>query len=206
MTDARRLLERAADCYEQAGLPLEAARCRERAGTLHPAAVLYERGGDLERAADCYARARLVPEAVSCWLRLGRVEEAAGCWEQAGDVVSAAWVLVTAGRNTARARWLVDGDRAEPGVRRTIVRALCRALEGGGHSALRDALAALDHRQWGTPQRWAVEAADLVGRPDLAAQVFADAYAGGHPAVLVEWREWAERALGGTAGLPRGAA
>ena len=50
--------------------------------------------------------------------------------------------------------------------------------------------------------QWAVQAADQLGRPDLAAQIFAAAYRCRVPGVASRWRDWARLALGGIAGIP----
>ncbi len=213
MTTGRlHLLAQAALCFEQAGEPAEAARCREKAGELVAAADLYRAAGDLVRAADCYRRAARTGDATSCLLALGRPEDAAALWEQSGDRLEAAWILAADARMAQRARHLLAGlTAAGPGedLRLRIAVALCAALERRP-----DPLAAvLGHAEQELPGltpaseqakvvRWAVQAADQIGRPDLAAQVFAAAYRCRVPGTAVRWRDWARSALGGTAGIP----
>lgn len=214
-----RLLERAASCYEQGGLPLDAARCREQVGTPLAAARLYEQAGALEQAARCFEAAGEPARAVECHLRLGRPEEAAGCWERAGDRLAAGWVLVTAARRFQYARWLLDSDAAaDPGrprgdgrsLRRAVAIGLCAALADGSPAELVATLERAERElrevspaaERGHALRWAVRAADSVGRHDLAARLFAAAYRAGDRTVLPRWREWARQALGGTAGIP----
>ncbi len=206
------LLAQAALCFEQAGERAEAARCREKAGELVAAAELYRAAGDLVRAAGCYQRAARTSDAASCLLTLGRPEDAAGLWEQAGDRLEAAWILAVGARKPQRARHLLSGlTPAGPGedLRLRIATALCAALErrpGPLAAVLGDAGQELAGVTPASEQakvvRWAVQAADQLGRPDLAAQAFAAAYRCRVPGTAVRWRDWARSALGGIAGIP----
>lgn len=206
------LLDRAAACYEQAREHVEAARLRERTGALAAAARLYESGGDLVNAAACYRRARQPGEAARCHLLLGQVPEAAACVERAGDALTAAWLLASAGRLAQRARWTMAGVRTvtlDERLRGDLVTGLCDALETGDGANLAAAVAAVCGRLAGASPaererlvRWAVRAADAVGRRDLAAQAHAAAYLAGVPGARKRWQDWAEHALGGTAWIP----
>jgi tetratricopeptide (TPR) repeat protein len=208
--DRTRYLDLAAGCYERAGLFGDAARCREEAGVLFAAALLYVRAGDPARAAECYERGRYPAEAADLLLRLGRAEEAAGCWERAGERVTAAWLLLVHTRRFRHARWLLDGP-GERGPRHELALALAEVREGAGEARLEQVVEQLvtgDALRSDTAARRAelrdraVAAADLAGRRDLAATVFAAAYGIDGDSVLPAWRAWAEEAMGGTLGLP----
>jgi tetratricopeptide (TPR) repeat protein len=213
MTAARRhLLGQAALCYEQAGQPAEAARCRVEAGELVAAAELFRVAGELTKAADCYRRAGRTGDAASCLLALGRPEDAAKLWEQAGDPLEAAWMLVLGALKPQRARRLLTGVTAAgrgENLRLRITTALCAALEGRPDpiaAALgqveEDLASVTPASEQDKLARWAIQAADQVGRPDLAAQVFAAAYRCRLRGTVSRWRDWARTALGGTAGIP----
>ena len=211
----RLLLDRAAACYEQAGEPLAAARLRERTGTLLGAARLYERCGEWAEAAACYRRAGRTGDAVRCHLLLGQVREAARCAEQAGDSLTAAWLLASAGGMAQPARWTLAGASvatAEERLRRDLVAGLCDALDSAAADALAATVAELCRdlggfapAERGRLVRWAVGAADAVGRRDLSALVHAAAHRAGIAHAADRWREWARQALGGTAWIPRDA-
>ncbi|MEV2271749.1 hypothetical protein [Nonomuraea africana] len=213
MTGRRRhWLGQAALAYEEAGHLTDAARCREQAGEPLPAAELYERAGELDQAAACYLRAGRVAEAARCHLARGRPVAAADCWEQVGRPLEAAWILVVAARDAERARWLLRGhvpDTLGRRLRHGLTLAMCAAL-GGDTGPLAAAAGAVERElarvrpaaERLLVERWAVEAASEVARYDLAALVFAAAHRSGLRGAAGRWRAWAERALGGTAGVP----
>jgi len=206
------LLAQAALCFEQAGEPAEAARCREKAGELVAAAELYRAAGDLAKAGGCYQRAGRTGDAAACLLALGRPEDAASLWEDAGGRLEAAWILAVDARSPQRARhMLAEVTSAGPGeaLRLRIATALCAALERRPE-ALAAVLGEVEPALTGlTPAseqarlvQWAVQAADQLGRPDLAARTFAAAYRCRVPGIAARWRDWARSALGGIAGIP----
>ncbi|MFD1930525.1 hypothetical protein ACFSKW_03435 [Nonomuraea mangrovi] len=217
MTGRRRhWLGQAALAYEAAGRLHDAARCRQEAGEPLPAAELYERAGELEVAAACYLRAGSVAEAARCHLAMGRPEAAADCWERVGRPLEAAWILIVAARKPERGGWVlrahVPGTLGQR-LRHDVALAMCAALpgEGGGDTGpLAAALAAVERdldqvrpaAERLLVERWAVEAATEVARYDLAALVFAAAHRSGLRGAAGRWRAWAERALGGTSGIP----
>jgi tetratricopeptide (TPR) repeat protein len=213
MTSGRlHLLAQAALCFEQADEPTEAARCREKAGELVAAAELYRAAGDLTSAAGCYRRAGRTGDAASCLLALGRPEDAAVLWEEAGHRLEAAWILAICARAPQRARHMLAGAAPTgPGedLRLRITAALCAALERRPEplaAVLVEAEQALPGLTPASEQaklvQWAVQAADQLGRPDLAAQVYAAAYRCRVPGIASRWRDWARSALGGIAGIP----
>lgn len=213
MTAARpHLLAQAALCFEQAGQPERAAVCREKAGELVAAAGLYRVSGDLTRAASCYQRAGRTGDAVACLLALGRVEDAAALWVEVDGWLDAAWLLAVDARQPSRARQSLDRVRPRgPGeeLRARLTGAVCAALERRP-GALVAVLGEVEQRlaeiapagEQIVVTRWAVQAADQIGRPDLAAAIFATAYRLRLRGIAARWRDWARSALGGTAGIP----
>lgn len=224
------LLAQAALCFEQAGQPLKAAHCRERTGELVAAGVLFRDGGDLTRAAHCFDRAGRTAEAVSCLLTLGRPKDAADLWLRAGHPVEAAWVLAVDALHPEQARAVLAESAAPvaqapastPGavtaravsglgdeLRLRLVKGVCSALERHPEPLVA-VLREVDERLVAvTPAsdqerlvRWSIQAAGHLRRPDLAAGVFAAAYRCRLRGVAGRWREWAQTALGGTAGIP----
>ncbi|SDG79045.1 hypothetical protein SAMN05421505_10833 [Sinosporangium album] len=163
-------------------------------------------------AARCYRLAGRPAEAESCYLRAGRVGEAAACWEERGDLLRAALVLAVHGEQehvrqaavlATAARTRDDNQR----LRRDIVLALCGDRLGTGGRRLPALLTDLERDLPDTHGRavlveWAVLAADTLGRHDLSAALHAAAHRGGDRGAATRWRAWAERTLGGSAGIP----
>jgi hypothetical protein len=213
MTAARlHLLAQAALCFEQAGQLEQAAQCRAKAGELVAAAELFRTAGNLTKAATYYRRAGWTGDAASCLLALGRPEDAAELWRQAGGPIEAAWILAVDARQPQRARQLLAGVTpagSGEGLRLRLTVALCDALERRADAlvaVLQEVEQQLATVTPGSEQarlaQWAVQAADQLGRPDLASQTFAAAYRCRLRGTATRWREWARSALGGTAGIP----
>jgi len=210
--ERRHLLAQAALCFEQAGQPGAAARCRDKAGELAAAAELYQLAGELTKAADCWQRAGRTDAAASCLLALGRPQDAAQLWVDAGDRLEAAWILAMDAAQPQRAHRLLAGlTAAGPGEqqRLRIARTLCMALERQPDQLVTVLDRVGDELADVTPAseqarvaQWAVQAAGMLRRPDLAARIFAAAYLCRVPGTLSRWRTWAAGALGGTAGIP----
>jgi hypothetical protein len=192
MADAR-LLERAAYCYERAGLPAEAARCYRESGSLRRSADLYLRQGEFRQAAQDYAESGLPEQAA--WILV----------HQCGDPVSARALLEHDGLGEHDG----PGETAEAELRRQVVLARCSAAEGSEEAAAA-ALAAVC-ADFGAPRRlhdktlegWSVELADAIGRDDLIALVYAAAVRGGRPGAATRWDAWSRRVLGTAIILPQ---
>jgi len=217
--DRRRdLLVRAGECYAADGAVDEAADCYAAAGDHVRAGELLRDVGRWETAGRHYQAAGQWRPAAECFHRAGLAEEAAACWAASGDRVRAAWELVLseAPRRVRpevlrRVRELAGTSPGHPGeaLAHRIVRALATADPAESRRAAAELLAGLPDR-WGglsAGERadlgvWAVRTADLIGRPDLAAAVFASAYRTEGPAVLPPWREWCVAALGDATGVP----
>ncbi|WP_433830888.1 hypothetical protein ACQP2E_12050 [Actinoplanes sp. CA-015351] len=207
------LLERAAESYAKAGLPLDAGRCYAEAGLVLKAAQSFENAGDREAAADAYRRCGAADAAASILIELGRPDDAVTCHEQVGDLLSAGWVLALHTGRTAQAQVLLTdaAPATDAGrLRRELGLALCAVRLRGDAGALAAvvqrcavALPAITPDQMRADLRdWTVQAADQAGRHDLAAQIFAAAYHARTPNTVARWRGWAAVALGDTFGVP----
>lgn len=207
------LLERAAESYDQAGLPLDAGRCYLAAGLVLKAAQSFENGGDRETAAAAYRQGGAADAAASIFIELGRLDEAVACHEGVGDLLSAGWVLALHTGRTAQARTLLAdaaaGTTAHE-LRKALGLALCTArLHGDPAELVRvverceaelGSLSPVEARS--DVRDWAVQAADHVGRYDLSARIHAGAYRARVPKAVVRWRSWAAAMLGDTFGVP----
>jgi hypothetical protein len=219
LSNAREYLANAARCFERAGFPEDAARCYERAGQPAAAAPLYEALAtthSLTEAARCYRAAGQPGAAARCWDQLGLHERAMQDWLRADDALNSGWALLRAGRQTQRSRSLFRAARC-PGPLRALRRDLgleVVTVRLGGKQARLASLIARAERRFDVPdsaheradlERDAVLAADLIGRPDLAAEIFAAAQRARVPGAAARWTAWAqERGVGplGVAGVP----
>jgi tetratricopeptide (TPR) repeat protein len=206
LSNALEYLENAARCFERAGFPEEAARCHARAGAPDRAAPLYEAlatAGSLADAARCYRAAGQPAAAARCWDRLGLPERAAQDWLAADDALNAGWALLRAGQQTHRSRSLFAvAHRAGPlrALRRELGLVVVTIRLGGQPGRLVSLLASAERRldapdaahERADLERDAVFAADLIGRPDLAAEIFAAAHRGGVPGAAARWSAWAQ--------------
>ena len=179
------LLDRAAECYVKAGLPLEAARCYREAGS-------YLRSANL-------------------FVQLDGYREAAEDFTQAGLDDRASWVLVHLGGDPAAARARLGEGGVDPGataeaasgseLRRRVVLARCATAEGSG-TAEEEVLAVLDdvcamfrrtealHDR--TLEEWAVRLAESAGRFDRVALLFAAAVQGSRHGAAERWSDWSQ--------------
>jgi hypothetical protein len=94
-------------------------------------------------------------------------------------------------------------------LRRDLGLALCEARIRSDDTALEKVLGQCEatFRRVQPAERerlelWAVEAAEVVGRPDLAGRAFAASFRAGTPGAAERWRQWADRVLGDTFGVP----
>jgi hypothetical protein len=209
LSNAREYLANAARCFERAGFPEDAARCYERAGQPEAAAPLYE----------ALATTHSLTEAARCYRAAGQPglhERAMQDWLRADDALNSGWALLRAGRQTQRSRSLFRAARC-PGPLRALRRDLgleVVTVRLGGKQARLASLIARAERRFDVPdsaheradlERDAVLAADLIGRPDLAAEIFAAAQRARVPGAAARWSAWAqERGVGPLAivGMP----
>lgn len=208
------LLVKAAQCYERAELHADAGRCYQQAGRLRSAGTAYANAGDLLRAADCYRAGDEFRVAARLYAEMGQPESAADCWELSGDHLSAGWVLAIQTKEVDRPlRMLTVAAAGDAGrrLRKNLGIGLCRAKRAGRPEPLEPALLACESdlslvlRQDDRTEveEWAVAAASLVHRPDLAARVLAASYRCGTTGVTERWWRWGADQLGGTFGLPQ---
>ena len=208
------LYQRAASCYERAAADVEAARCWEAAGRPDEAARLHEAARRWEDAARCWSTAKSRHHAARCFLRAARIPDAVEALIDAGEMLEAAWLLADRLGHTARAsRLIVKATRSHRAdeLAAELIMARC-ALSRGRDDArarrtLRRTIRELPHLEQGAGQwraaRWAVELADHLDRPDLAALTHAAAVRGGVPDATLSWESWALRRLGDAGGIPQ---
>ncbi|WUI02592.1 soluble NSF attachment family protein [Spirillospora sp. NBC_00431] len=167
------------------------------------AAACYERARHWTDAARCYRAAGMPLRAAALHERLGRFEAAAEDYQAAGEEETAGWLLVHCLGEPAPARDAVA--RAADGPRRDLVLARCDLAEGGPPAlavpALQRVCADLaDPDRVPYPHRdledWGLVVAELAGRLDQAALIFAAAVRGHRPGAEGRWTRWADRVLG----------
>ncbi|MBY8847821.1 hypothetical protein [Saccharothrix longispora] len=183
MTDEG-LWERAAHCYEQAGVPVEAARCYREARAFRRAGELYAREGLFADAADAY-------------------EAGSQPWD-------AAWLLVHHLDDPSAARRVLFAEhRTTPRFLADLITLRCDIAEAAvGDPAplfaeVRSALAevgpsAADPRV----ELWAVACATALRRFDVAALLFAASVTGRKPHAAHRWQAWSIAHLGAAPVLP----
>jgi hypothetical protein len=181
-----RLYERAAACYNQAGLAAEAVRCYRLAGVHRLAADLS--------------------------LALGDYPGAAADYELSGLPELAAWLLVHFAADPGAARAVIGrvaaadaGSAASPAfpLRRRLVLSRCALAEDARPATI---LPVMDDvcTDLADPERpydrfteeWAIALAEQVARFDQVALVFAAAVRGQRRGAAARWAEWAGRVLG----------
>ncbi|MGW4942362.1 hypothetical protein ACWEOZ_12340 [Actinoplanes sp. NPDC004185] len=220
MTAGRReLLIRAGDCYALAAAPDDAAECYVAAGAHLKAGEQLRSAGRWTAAAEQFRAARRWRSAAECYRAAGARKDAVTCWITAGDGLRAGWELVTsaAPRRAAaitlhRVRDLAGGTEPQSPADRlsiALLRALAEPDPDVSRSATATVLADLPGRLTGPAVTggpdllsWAVRAADLIERPDLAATLLAAAYEARVPGAADRWRAWAVDALGDATGIP----
>ena len=181
----KQLYLRAADCYRQAQLPLDAIRCYHEAGVFRQAADLS--------------------------LALGNYDAAAGDYLRAGEWELAAWLLVHHCSNPAEAREMIrQAPEGAPGQQDPRIRmhsrlVLCRCEIADGLppsvmlSVIDDVCAVLADPACPYERRteeWAIALASHARRYDQAALVFAAATRGHRDGARERWRDWADQVLG----------
>ena len=79
------LWEPAAQCYLQAGDPLNAAKCFKEAGKLAEAAELFVKSAQFSDAAECLEKIGHLGDAARNWLKMGKIESAVDAWNKLGE-------------------------------------------------------------------------------------------------------------------------
>lgn len=214
MKSRAELLFKAAQCYQRAELHADAGRCFQDAGRLRSAGDAYANAGELRRAADCFLAGDEFRAAAQLYAEVGDPEAAADCWERSGDHLSAGWVLAIQTKEVNRPlRMLSVAAAGDTGrrLRRNLGIGVCQAKRARRPEPLELALLACEsdlalvQRQDDRAQveEWAVAAATLFRRPDLAARVLAASYQSGTRGTADRWRRWGADRLGGTFGIPQ---
>ncbi len=206
------LLARAASCYARAGWNREACRCFEQTGQHAEAARLYEIMELWPPAAEAYVLAGAWSSAARCYLRAGEPAPAAEYLLKAGEPLEAGWVLAEHLHRFQRARAVVD-DAATPHVSdeaaRELVLARCEAgsrQPGPAAKRLRRVIAGFGELGPGFGRQRiedrVVAVASTLGRPDLAARLYAAVNAAQVPGAVERWEAWALETLGDATGIP----
>lgn len=190
----RRLYEKAAACYDQAHLAIDAIRCYRLAGFHRRAAELNLARGDHREAARDYERAGM--RELAAWLLAHDV----------GDLEAALAVV---------GRWRGEPGGLDPAVRlrRGIVECRCEVADGSPASvilpvmddvcaSLADPVVPYDR----LAEEWAVSLASHARRLDQVALVFAAAVRGQRVAAAQRWKTWSDRVLGMELTIPGGPA
>jgi tetratricopeptide (TPR) repeat protein len=205
------LLDQAARCYQRAELHADAGRCYRDAGRMVLAGRAYQDAGDLANAAECLRAGAEFTAAAELYERLDRPEDAALCWERARDPLRAGWVLATRTRRVGRAARLLRGvGDSDPAtrLRKELALGVCGARGEGRVEPLERALLRCERdlaeirAGRALVEEWAVRAADLLGRHDLSARIFAASHRAGTRDAARRWREWAVDTLGDAFGVP----
>ncbi|MEO3855559.1 hypothetical protein [Acrocarpospora sp. B8E8] len=166
------------------------------------AALCYEQARHWEDAARCYRAAGIPLRAAALHEQIGRYDEAATDYLAADEFEIAGWLRVHHLNQPEPAREAVEA--AEDGARRALVLARCDLAE---HRPFELVVPALDlvradladpisvpfpHREL---ELWGVVVAELAGRFDQVALIFAAAVKGGRHNAGERWTEWAKRVL-----------
>jgi hypothetical protein len=190
---------------------------------LNQAAGSYAQARWIHDAARCYRAAGAYRRAADAWRQVGAVAEAATDFAAAGMAAEAAWIFVHELGDVAAARAVLrdvpprDDSASQPArvmakddLERRLASARCDVAE---QRSCDDAIAVLEEvmgflqrpdYSWGLTdvEGRAVDLADVMLRPDLAALVFAAAVRGGHASAAERWDAWSRRALGVPLQLP----
>lgn len=208
----RDLLHRAATCYRRAGHLDDAARCY-RGATLHrEAAAVWESLGVLaEAATDLTAAGQ--PERAA-WLLAHRLGEATRARELLAHEPPSSPPPSSPSSSSGNDREAAAATDRVRGLLRALVLARCDVTDAGADAPPPPtALAALDtvmdELDGPTPagpdhdlEDRAVELAEAIRRPDLAALIFAAAVRGGRHGAAERWDTWSQETLGVALVLP----
>jgi hypothetical protein len=207
------LLQRAAECYAQAGWDDDASRVFEQLGDDLHAAPYHERQGRWKQAALCYARAGDWQRAARCYISSGQPDEAAECLIKAGQMLDAAWTWAHMTHRYHRAEAVLREFAPQSDPDRLAVQLTLARCEAGTNeqsqaaarlfnalTSIRDLPPDFNRRRL---HDWALLVADVLHRPDLTALLHATAVISGMPQAHEQWEEWAMQVLGDTTGVPQ---
>lgn len=193
------MYEKAASCYYQARLMIDAVRCYRLAGAYRRAADLNAALGEYREAAVDYERSAM-PE-LAAWLLAHREED-----PQAARAVLTGLRVVPEPGPGRQQYWRQSDSRS---LRHRLVLQRCDIAEGALPSAilllmaevcaaLADPTVLYDR----FVEEWAVAVAEKAPRYDQAALIFAASVRGLRPGAVERWTGWAARVLGTKLVLP----
>jgi len=206
------LLQKAAQCYVEAGWLAEACRVWEKIGDYHQAAQTYEQQGNWSKAAQCYEQQGNWKKAAQCYLMCEQAEAAAECWQKAGETLQAAWIWADKLQQIYQTKAQLSNFIAQTEIQVLeieLITARCEASLGKKRESaviLREQLNQL--LKLLTPSQrhlyeWALRIATVLTRPDLTALIYATAYRAKMPNACQEWEIWAIITLGNATGIPK---
>ncbi|MEH2368495.1 SUMF1/EgtB/PvdO family nonheme iron enzyme [Nostoc sp.] len=208
-TTSRELLQKAAQCYLDAGWLAEACRVWEQIGEYQQAAESYEQLSNWSKAAHCYQQTQNWSNAARCYLMCKQPQAAADCWLQARETLKASWIWADNLQQTYRVQAELSNFVAETeteALEIELITARCEASSGKkAESAIRlkEQLEPLLKQPQKHLYEWALKIASTLTRPDLTALIYATAYRAKIPNVCQEWEEWAICTLGDATGIPK---
>ena len=203
------LLQKAAQCYIQAGWLTEACRVWVQIGDYHQAAQIYEQQSQWAEAASCYRQAQNWSKAAFCYLKDGQAEAAAECWIAGGETLKAAWLWVSQLKQVYRTKESLSSFVVETEIQRIeieLINAHCEASRGKKRSSakrLREQLEPLLNNPQPHLYQWALTIAEVIKRPDLTALIYATAVRAKVPNASSQWETWALAKLGDATGVPK---
>ncbi|MBW4635072.1 MAG: SUMF1/EgtB/PvdO family nonheme iron enzyme [Iphinoe sp. HA4291-MV1] len=203
------LLQKAAQCYLEAGWLIEACRVWEQIGDYHQAAQTYEQQANWQKAAQCYQKAQNWSNAARCYLMCEQPQAAADCWLQAGQILQAAWIWADKQkqfhRTQAQLANIIPQNQTQA-IEIELITARCQASTGKKSESaliLREQLEPLLKLPQKHLYEWALTIAQVLTRPDLTALIYATAYRAKMPNACKEWEKWAISTLGDATGIPK---
>jgi hypothetical protein len=195
------LFRRASDCYAKAGrsaMP-DAARTRLASGDVVGAARLWEQAGAPSQAARLFSRREQWADAARCFEAANELIPAADCLVRDGRPFQGAWLYARGGRPRAEIELTMAGASGETGHQRLFGEAALALAEGRetprlSARRLRKIMQALCDLQSRAERREIVplfvQAAEVISRPDLIAEMFALVGAVDNDPNGVDWRAW----------------
>ncbi|MEH2368491.1 SUMF1/EgtB/PvdO family nonheme iron enzyme [Nostoc sp.] len=207
--ETTQLLQKAAQCYVEAGWLAEACRVWEEIGDYQQAAESYEQLSNWSKAAHCYQQTQNWSNAARCYLMCKQPQAAADCWLQAGELLKASWIWADNLQQTYRVQAELSNFVAETeteALEIELITARCEASSGKkAESAIRlkEQLEPLLKQPQKHLYEWALKIASILTRPDLTALIYATAYRAKIPNACQKWEQWAITTLGDATGIPK---
>ncbi|MEH2368496.1 SUMF1/EgtB/PvdO family nonheme iron enzyme [Nostoc sp.] len=210
--ETTQLLQKAAQCYVEAGWLAEACRVWEQIGEYKQAAESYEQLSNWSKAAHCYQQTQNWSNAARCYLMCEQPQAAADCWLQAGEPLKALWIWADNLQQVYRVQAELSNFVAQTQIQaleRQLIIARCQASSSQKKESaliLKEQLNPLLKLLTPTQQhlyQWALKIAEVLTRPDLTALIYATAYKAKMPNICQQWEQWAIATLGDATGVPK---